>query len=529
MHPIIQSLTVTARQSRSDTDGRILSGAEIGITFPFTPKEYLIHGWQSWSLSAWVDPTRRFLSPRPTTLLPGQTDLVFAPEKRPHGSWLGAVDLPEGGILLLGALGLEGHVFLHENSFRGVYESGDGDWFLGAGDERIVFERYAQLLQRRFGKGRAAKEPRVWCSWYSFYKQINENRLLNVLADLGDLPFDVFQVDDGWQQGIGDWEPNMKFPSGMEALADTIKATGRTAGLWLAPLLVVPSSALYRQHPDWLLRDESGRFVSAGYNWGEPLFTLDTTHPAALEWLDDLMKKVRAWGYDYLKLDFLYSGSLPGKRYADMPREAAFRQGLQVIREALGDAYLLTCGTPILPSLGLCDGMRIGPDVSGVWESSRDSRMLANMATPGARNAIRTCLHRLWLKPLVQIDPDVVYFHSRQLSLTAQEKLLLQDLARLCEFKATSDLPAWLRQDEIESLRSFLQENPAITQTGRYQYVIGGRTVDFGPAAEMPTPLSGFEKVTAVFIRWVSDQHWILNLFGKLSDRAVEKAIQKNG
>ena len=26
------------------------------------------------------------------------------------------------------------------------------------------------------------------------------------------------------------------------------------------------------------------------------------------------MQRMRAWGYDYLKLDFLYGGALPGKR-----------------------------------------------------------------------------------------------------------------------------------------------------------------------------------------------------------------------
>ncbi len=87
--------------------------------------------------------------------------------------------------------------------------------------------------------------------------------------DLGDLPFDVLQVDDGWQVAIGDWEANNKFPSGMAALADKIKSTGRKAGLWLAPFIAVKSSKLFREHASWFLRDQKGKFVSAGFNWGE--------------------------------------------------------------------------------------------------------------------------------------------------------------------------------------------------------------------------------------------------------------------
>jgi len=219
----------------------------------------------------------------------------------------------------------------------GWYEAGNGEWFVGCGEETDLFEQYAGLLKPRFRSGRAQKSLRVWCSWYSLYTDINETRLHKILHELGDLPFDVFQVDDGWQMAIGDWEPNAKFPAGMDGMAGQIRATGRKAGLWLAPLLVVPSSSLYRQHPDWLLRDGNGRPVSAGFNWGERLYALDTTHPGVLDWLAALMQKVRGWGYDYAKLDFLYAGALPGKRHLDeMPREAAYRNGLKVLRKRWG-------------------------------------------------------------------------------------------------------------------------------------------------------------------------------------------------
>lgn len=479
-------LTINATDCRPTEGGWLVSASLLTLDLPAAPVRYLYSGWQSWSLTAWVDIHRPVRPIRPRIFHPMQTDPQYAREQRPHGSWYGAVELPGGQVIFVGSLALDSHVLLNGSTLNGWVEAGKGEWFIAAGDEALIFERYADLLAERYGRGKAAHPYRVWCSWYSLYTEIREETLLKVLGDLGDLPFDVFQVDDGWQAAIGDWEPNDKFPAGMDSLAARIQATGRKAGLWLAPLLVTPSSALFRAHPDWLLHDETGQPVSAGFNWGEQLFALDTTHPEALQWLAQLMKKVRRWGYDYLKLDFLYAGALPGKRYQDMPREAAYRHGLQVIREALGDAYFLTCGAPILPSIGLCDALRIGPDVSGDWSSKRDEDLLMNFTTPGTRNALRTCLHRLWLAPLLHTDPDVVYFRTRQVNLDAGQRVLLQDMANLCNFKATSDIPAWLSTEEKDDLRTFLARTPVVRRQGRYLFEIGDRSVDFTPHISLP-------------------------------------------
>lgn len=348
---------------------QIVADSSLTVNLPGASRAFYRHGWQSWSLAAWTEPAPLPI-PRPKILHTLQADPCYANEMLSHGSWVGAVELAEDDILLLGSLGLDAHVWLNENQLKGRHEADGCDWLIARGSEEFVFATYAEELGKRLG-GRSNKPaPRVWCSWYSLYTAIDESILNQIFDNLEDLPFDVLQVDDGWQRAIGDWEANEKFPSGMAALAQRIKSGGRRAGLWLAPLIAVESSRVFREHPDWFLRGEQGEFVSAGFNWGERLYALDTTHPAALDWLAARMKQVRAWGYDYLKLDFLYAGALPGKRLADMPREEAYRGALKVIREALGaDAFFLTCGAPILPSLGLCDALRVGPDVGGEWEN----------------------------------------------------------------------------------------------------------------------------------------------------------------
>ena len=514
--------------------GYILNGSNVSLEFDKEPKQYFRHGWQSWSLTTWHSANFHLPIQKPAILHPLQTDPVYVKHTAQNGSWLGALDFDDGNILLLGALGLDAHVALHDQDsqgnplqLHGWYEAGDGEWFVGYGDESSVFARYAELLGECLGSAPGKPTPRVWCSWYSLYTAIDETILSRIFDELDDLPFDVLQVDDGWQVGIGDWQANKKFPSGMSALAAKIRASHRTPGLWLAPLLVVPSSTLFRQHPDWLLRDADGDLVSAGFNWSEPLYALDTTHPEVLEWLVALMKQVRSWGFDYLKLDFLYAGALPGKRYVAMPREVAYRQSLRVLREAMGaDAYFLACGAPILPSLGLCDALRIGPDVAREWESYRDARLLYNPTTPSVKNAIRTAVNRLWLKSLVATDPDVAYFRTQHNSLTREQMRMLQDLALVCDYKATSDIPQWLNTRECEELCAFLEGRPETKRKGRYTFMLDERVVNFSPAASLPDLPRGLDVLASVVMGWLGNQGWALKLFNELGKRMLQKVLR---
>ncbi len=504
-------------------NSQIVSAKELQIGLPSQPVRYYRHGWQSWSLAAWTD-----LSPlpiqKPAIFHPLQIDAVHARKTDPNGAWLGAVELEDGKILLLGALATDAHVSLVGKQLSAQSEADEVEWFIAIGEENVIFKKYADELGNRFGKSKKEIAPRVWCSWYSLYTVIDEEILYKTFDELGDMPFDVLQVDDGWQIAIGDWDVNGKFPSGMKALAEKIKSTGRRAGLWLAPLIAVQSSKLFKEHADWFLRNEKGRLVSAGFNWGEQLYALDTTHPDVISWLVALMKQVRAWGFDYLKLDFLYAGALQGKRYNDMPREAAYRESLKVMREAMGaDAFFLTCGTPIIPALGVCDAIRVGPDVSHAWESYRDANLLYNLSTPGTKNAIRTVVHRLWLKPLIHIDPDVAYFESKENSLTPEQKTLLQDLALVCEFKATSDLPQWMTKEELAQMRAFLESNPKVKQADRYHFQLDDRMVDFTPAASLPEIPTGLVWIWANFLSWLGDFPFVLRIFKAVDDKALKK------
>ena len=491
---IIQCMTTLPlnTDTLSGSTHQILLASRVDLNLHQPPKRFFRHGWQSWTLTTWLDPSDPPLPIRAPEFRAKDEDPAYAFHNNHVSAWVGAVEFGDDDILLIGALDLSGRVELDNHTLKGFYEDErEGDWLIARGKENEVFAKFASLLEMKFGKTRFDKPPRVWCSWYSLFKWINEPILTKALQGLGDLPFDVFQIDDGWQDNSGNWEAGKNFPSGMAAFADKIKATGRVAGIWLSPFIVTPNLKIFREHQEWILRDERGNLVTAGLNWTGTTYALDITHPEVLDWLDTLIRKVVGWGYGYLKLDFLYAGPSIGRRFKNVPREDAYRNAMQIIREAAGDAYILACGAPIVPSLGLCDGIRVGPDVSPYWLNRALTVWLNNPNDPSTQNAIRTSIHRLWLKSLVNIDPDVMYFRSKYNALKPHESQLLQDLGTITGFKATSDLPQWWKESEKKKVREFLSAEPDVQKKKRYEFQIDGRSVDFSSAIPIPTSSLG--------------------------------------
>ena len=322
-------------------------------------------GWQSWSPTTWYaagapphapatgrQHTMRF---RPRGSLPedgslqGEGLLVVDPGGDRPSAWYAAPDA-DSSVPSLRATHVGDRFVV---SADGAVERGTA----AAGEAALA--EAADGLARRAGIGaRRAPAPRVWCTWYQYFERVTARDVEENLLALDDhgLPVDVVQVDDGWSRGLGAWlAPAPGFGS-LSALVERIRATGRRAGIWLAPFLVGIDTEIARRHPDWLVGD-------AGCNWGQDLAGLDLTHPGVRDHLATSVGRLRELGIDYFKLDFLYAGALPGRRREDVGEVAAYRSGLRLLREAAGpEAYLVGCGAPVLPSVGLVDAMRVSPD-----------------------------------------------------------------------------------------------------------------------------------------------------------------------
>ena len=171
--------------------------------------------------------------------------------------------------------------------------------------------------------------------------------------------------------------PTRNFPSGLKKLASEIRDAGFIAGIWTAPFFAARDSLLMREHGDWFIKHrETGEPLRAGYNpnWttsdDKYAYALDPSHPEFAAHLERLFRKiVEDFGYDYLKLDFLYAAAAEGIRHDPaMTRAETLRRGLEAIRRGAGErTFILGCGCPLGAAVGIVDGMRIGPDVAPYW------------------------------------------------------------------------------------------------------------------------------------------------------------------
>lgn len=213
--------------------------------------------------------------------------------------------------------------------------------------------------------------PTAWCSWYSYYSNVTPGDVLENLAamDRLDLPVEVVQLDDGYSAGIGDWlVPSRRFRD-VAGLVGRIKDSGRRAGIWIAPFLAAADSTLVTEHADWLVRHSHGAPRHAGHNWGRDLYSVDLTHPDAAAWLREVVATFVGWGVDYLKADFLAAGAIPGERHSGADPITAYREGVRLVRDALGPGgHLLGCGAPVLQSAGLVDSLRVSADTDAAVE-----------------------------------------------------------------------------------------------------------------------------------------------------------------
>jgi alpha-galactosidase len=267
-----------------------------------------------------------------------------------------------------------------------------------------------------------------WCSWYHYFHDVTETAVRDNLARASDWPFDVFQVDDGFQAHIGDWlNTAASFPSGLAPIADAITAEGCRPGLWLAPFLAHPDAPIAARR-EWFATDARGEPVAGMYheNWGGVQWQLDTTHPDVLEHLAQTARALRELGFSYLKLDFTFSPGAPGV-YADATKTPAerVRAGYEAVRRGAGDdAFILACGCPIGAVVGVVDAMRIGPDVAPSWELPPGAAALPGLeaSAPATRHAfdatlMRSFMHRrLWLN-----DPDCLMLRTQETALSPTE------------------------------------------------------------------------------------------------------------
>ncbi len=292
-----------------------------------------------------------------------------------------------------------------------------------AGREQVVFNAWFDALNVT---PLPAPKAVGYSSWYNRYQNINRSALEKDLAGLLTLPVkpDVFQIDDGYARYVGDWldaDP-VKFPDGMAPVAERILASGMRAGLWLAPFVCEAKSALYNDHPDWLLKDAQGQPVYSGSNWSGA-YALDIYHPEVRDYLRRCFATYRAMGFTLFKLDFLYAACM--RPTAHKTRGEMMADGMKLLREICGDAAILACGVPLASAFGRVEYCRIGPDISLAYNDVPFMRLF-HAERPSTKHTVRNTVFRRQLNGRVfWNDPDVFILRDHNTSLSAAQKDML--------------------------------------------------------------------------------------------------------
>ena len=289
------------------------------------------------------------------------------------------------------------------------------------GDENSVYDEYFKLLN--IEKPTASKMV-GYTSWYNHYQKISEDIIINDLNGLDSLDekVDMFQIDDGYEAFVGDWldvDPK-KFKNGLKGTVDNIHSKGYKAGLWLAPFSAETNSRLYKEHPEYFLRDDKGDIVAAGSNWSG-FYALDIYKVEVRQYLKKVFDTIfNEWGFDLVKLDFLYSACIYPR--PDKPRGKVMADGMNFLRQLCKDKLILGCGVPCASGFGRVDYCRIGPDVSLDYDDKFYMQHLHNERNSTKHTMVNTIFRRGLDGRAFLNDPDVFILRDNNVKLTEKQK-----------------------------------------------------------------------------------------------------------
>ena len=368
-------------------------------------------------------------------------------------------------------------------------------------DYRNQLLTYGDAIRRLHNARLPIETPIGWWSWTALYGGINEGEVL-ANADwqaehLRSLGYEYFHIDEGYQYARGEYSTAnaTQFPDGMRFVGRRITGDGLTFGIWTGPFEVTGRAWVYEHHKDWLVHNSRGEPIPSGRVWDQDtdvIYTLDTTHPAAQEYLRQTYKTlVRDWGVRFIKLDFMDTTAIEGRRYRpNTTALEALRIGVQIIRDTVGDDVVLDKdGSPMLSPVGLVDTGRVSTDTSHSFQGTKDAAsgiaarfyMHRNffLNDPDAFNttdqsfsdfheqrpvlALTAAQASIALAAvsggMYEIGDDMLILGSREDRLALVENKDLLNMAKIGRASTPLDLLTYEPEDEQPSI-FFLQEGP---------------------------------------------------------------------
>ena len=355
-------------------------------------------------------------------------------------------------------------------------------------DIAIIEGDMDDVMDKYFFDFVGCKKPEIkhlsgYTSWYNYFQNISEEIIIRDLngLDRASEEVNIFQVDDGYQQAVGDWllTDEKKFPKGMKYIADEIHKKGYKAGIWLAPFSAQVSSKIAKEHPDWLLRhNRNGKKMLGCQGWGGA-YTLDIYNEEVRAYIMEVFDTVlNVWGFDMVKLDFLYSQCIEPRN--GKTRGEIMCDGVDLLREACGDKWILGCGVPIGACMGIFDACRISCDASKNWKFKLDkgvdvndlvASIRINCENPSSQNAIINTVFRNHLDGRAFCnDPDVFFLRDININYTWEQKVLHGKINSVCgNVLFVSDNAGDFDDERIGYLKDFFKDKDYKVRLAEYE------------------------------------------------------------
>lgn len=130
------------------------------------------------------------------------------------------------------------------------------------GEKNCILNEYARIISEAHPAKKYFEMPAGWCSWYCIGPNISEQDIFDNLKVIREKAprLKYIQIDDGFQPFMGDWlETSDKFDRPMKEICTDIKKAGFEPAIWLAPFIASPKSRLLKEHPEYFVKDKTGR------------------------------------------------------------------------------------------------------------------------------------------------------------------------------------------------------------------------------------------------------------------------------
>ena len=166
-------------------------------------------------------------------------------------------------------------------------------------------------------------------NWEATRFDFDFDRIAGLYEPARQMGVELFLLDDGWfgnkhprvnaKAGLGDWEPNrQRLPNGIAPLAQAAIDHHLRFGIWIEPEMVNPSSVLFEQHPDWVIRQPNRELELQ-----RTQLTLDLTRPAVQEFEWQVIQSVfDVPGVSYIKWDCNRYLTQPGSSWLAPDRQS---------------------------------------------------------------------------------------------------------------------------------------------------------------------------------------------------------------